>query len=188
MQHHKIKTKSMHKQHSRAHHGGASHSMRDVGDVLYQSPSGAGRHSPDAAAAAFDTDRMGEIRSDEDEYGGGSDDGSDSDDRHSDMGGGGDSDGFPSSHFTAQLSAHIKSLAEECARRPHSTPFARLYAQAQHPRVKKKIRHILLRPDVQREKKVELIAGLLGALATQQQEDAHGDSHAAAASSSAHHG
>lgn len=70
---------------------------------------------------------------------------------------------LPSSQFTSLLSAHIKTLAEEAQRAP-SSPFARLYAQAQQSKVKRKIKAILLRPDIKKEKKVELIAGILSAL------------------------
>jgi len=74
-----------------------------------------------------------------------------------------DAPSLPSSHFTSMLSMHIKNLAEESARNP-STPFARLYRAAQQTRIKKKIRAILLRADVKKEKKVELIAQMLAPL------------------------
>lgn len=109
-----------------------------------------------------------------------SDSDSDSDDSDSDDGGGSEQNvhtggaqhymhdddpqaSLPSSQFTSLLSAHIKALAEESARTPN-TPFARLYKQAQASRIKKKIKSILLRPDLKKEKKVELIAGLLAPL------------------------
>jgi hypothetical protein len=65
------------------------------------------------------------------------------------------SSSLPSSQFTSLLSSHIKSLAEESARTPNS-PFARLYKQAQQTKVKKKIKAILLRPDIKKEKKVRI--------------------------------
>lgn len=86
-----------------------------------------------------------------------------------------DAPSLPSSHFTTMLSSHIKQLAEESARNADS-PFARLYAQAQQMRVKKKIKAILVRPDLKKEKKVELIAALLQPLA----EEGHAQQNAAA--------
>ena len=71
-----------------------------------------------------------------------------------------DAPSLPSAHFTSQLSSHIKLLAEESARNAQS-PFARLYKSAQQTKIKKKIKAILVRPDLKKEKKVEMIAALL---------------------------
>lgn len=88
---------------------------------------------------------------------------------------------LPSSQFTSLLSAHIKSLAHESVRQPN-TPFARLYREAQQTKVKKKIKSILIRPDIKKEKKVELIAAILAPL-----EELTSSTSAASASASGSH-
>jgi hypothetical protein len=65
-----------------------------------------------------------------------------------------------SSNFQNLLSNHIRNLADESIRDPN-TQFARLYRQAQNNKIKKKIRHILQRTDLKKEKKVDLIGALL---------------------------
>lgn len=69
---------------------------------------------------------------------------------------------IPTSQFQHLLTNHIKNLAEESTRDNQSGTFTKLYREAQNSaKIRKKIRQILMRNDIRKEKKVDLIATLL---------------------------